>query len=156
MHGPALALTITPSRWLRLALLGLHVAAVAAVLLADLAIWVHGLLLAGIVASLVLRLRQPPPLQLRCEADGSLLVQAGTDWQPAAVLASTMVTPNLTVLHYRPEGSRRAQTAVILPDSLPADDFRRLRVWLRWKAKVPGPGAATITDRSADTPEARI
>jgi toxin CptA len=138
MHGPALALTLTPSRWLRIALLGLHVSAVAAVLLADLAIWVQALLLVAVAFSLLLHFRQSPPMQLRCEADGSLQVDAGNGLQPATVLPSTMVTPTQTVLHYRMTGSRRTRVITILTDSMHADDFRHLRVWLKWKAQVAG------------------
>ena len=37
----------------------------------------------------------------------------------------------LTTLVVRPEGKRRLRTLAILPDMLPADDFRRLRLLLR-------------------------
>jgi hypothetical protein len=37
----------------------------------------------------------------------------------------------LTTLVVRPEGTRRLRTLAILPDMLPAEDFRRLRLLLR-------------------------
>ena len=37
----------------------------------------------------------------------------------------------LTTLVVRPEGKRRLRTVAILPDMLPADDLRRLRLLLR-------------------------
>ena len=37
----------------------------------------------------------------------------------------------LTTLVVRPEGKRRLRTLAILPDMLPAEDFRRLRLLLR-------------------------
>ncbi len=37
----------------------------------------------------------------------------------------------VTTLVMRPEGKRRLRTIAILPDMLPADDFRRLRLLLR-------------------------
>jgi hypothetical protein len=37
----------------------------------------------------------------------------------------------LTTVVVRPEGKRRVRTVAILPDMLPADDFRRLRLLLR-------------------------
>jgi hypothetical protein len=37
----------------------------------------------------------------------------------------------LTTLVVRPEGKRRLRTLTILPDMLPADDLRRLRLLLR-------------------------
>ena len=47
----------------------------------------------------------------------------------------------LTTLVVRPEGTRRLRTIAILPDMLPADDFRRLRLLLRL-----GHGATTAAD----------
>jgi hypothetical protein len=47
----------------------------------------------------------------------------------------------LTTLVVRPEGKRRLRTIAILPDMLPADDFRRLRLLLRL-----GHAATTATD----------
>jgi toxin CptA len=49
------------------------------------------------------------------------------------VLGSTYVMPYLTVLHLQQRESRDVKRVALLPDSLHADDFRRLRVWLRWK-----------------------
>src|SRR5690606_26774323 len=46
---------------------------------------------------------------------------------------STFVASYMTVLSLRKEQTRYYYTVVILPDSIDADSFRRLRVWLRWK-----------------------
>ena len=42
-----------------------------------------------------------------------------------------VVLPFLVVLLYRSEG--RLCTLTLLGDSLPADQFRQLRLWLRWR-----------------------
>jgi hypothetical protein len=47
----------------------------------------------------------------------------------------------LTTLVVRPDGKRRLRTLAILPDMLPADDFRRLRLLLRL-----GHGATKVAD----------
>ena len=47
----------------------------------------------------------------------------------------------LTTLVVRPVGKRRLRTVAILPDMLPADDFRRLRLLLRL-----GHGSTTAAD----------
>jgi len=47
----------------------------------------------------------------------------------------------LTTLVVRPDGKRRLRTIAILPDMLPADDFRRLRLLLRL-----GHGSTTAAD----------
>ncbi|OLE20414.1 MAG: hypothetical protein AUG50_00730 [Betaproteobacteria bacterium 13_1_20CM_3_63_8] len=47
----------------------------------------------------------------------------------------------LTTLVVRPDGKRRLRTIAVLPDMLPADDFRRLRLLLRL-----GHGSTTAAD----------
>ena len=47
----------------------------------------------------------------------------------------------VSTLVVRPDGKRRSRTFAILPDMLPADDFRRLRLLLRL-----GHGPATTAD----------
>jgi toxin CptA len=54
-------------------------------------------------------------------------------WQACDVLGSTYVTPYLTVMNLHLAGERMARHVVLLPDSLDRDDFRKLRVWLKWK-----------------------
>lgn len=49
------------------------------------------------------------------------------------LLGSSFVSPWLTVLNLRPVGGRCSVPLVILPDAAGEEDFRRLRVWLRWK-----------------------
>lgn len=57
-------------------------------------------------------------------------------WREYQVLGSTYVMPYLTVLQLRQADDGAATRVVLLPDSLPADDFRRLRVLLRWQESV--------------------
>lgn len=126
-----LVVTLAPSRVLRVLLWLLHGLAAVAVLIADLPpLWQAGLLLA-LGGSLLWHARQTtPPLVLRGKADGSLERRSDDTWLRVELSASSTVLPRLTVLHIKEQGSRRH--LVILPDSLPAEDFRRLRVWLRW------------------------
>ncbi len=49
------------------------------------------------------------------------------------VMDSTFVAPYLTVLNVKPVGNLFACSVVILSDSLNTEEFRQLRVWLRWK-----------------------
>ena len=51
---------------------------------------------------------------------------------PGRVRAGSFVAPWLTIVRWRPEGARFDRTVPILPGMLPAEDFRRLRVLLRW------------------------
>lgn len=86
-------------------------------------------------ASLAFYWRQlPGPLRgLNLAMDGTLSVRlADGQWVPAEVLGSSFVKPWLTVLHLRLQGRTRLLTLALLPDMLPPDDFRRLRMWLYW------------------------
>ncbi|WP_090721576.1 protein YgfX [Nitrosomonas sp. Nm166] len=49
------------------------------------------------------------------------------------VQGDTFVAPYLTVLNLKPAGKFLMRSVVILPDSIDAQEFRQLRVWLRWK-----------------------
>ncbi len=51
------------------------------------------------------------------------------------ILVSTFVAPYLTVVNLQPLDQFFARSVVILPDSIDAEEFRRLRVLLRWKWK---------------------
>lgn len=48
------------------------------------------------------------------------------------VRSSTYVGARITTLVWRPDGARLSRGLLLLPDMLPDDDFRRLRVLLRY------------------------
>ncbi|MNC95848.1 hypothetical protein D3C83_130640 [compost metagenome] len=54
-------------------------------------------------------------------------------WRRGTVLGSTFVAPYLTVLNLKVDGRRRTYHAVVMADSVAADEYRRLSVWLRWR-----------------------
>ncbi len=69
-------------------------------------------------------------------SDNKLSVQTNRgEWDECEVLGSTYVTSYLTILNLR-QSDRGTRRIVILPDSINAEDFRKLRVWLRWKEDV--------------------
>jgi toxin CptA len=55
-------------------------------------------------------------------------------WQACHVLGTTFVSPCLTVLNLRLLKDGTIRHGVIVPDSVDRNDFRRLRVRLRWSA----------------------
>lgn len=67
----------------------------------------------------------------RCAAQ----IRSG-EWLEARLLPSSFVAPYLTVLNLRVEGRRFPIHVTILPDAVDAEDFRRLRVRLRWKCSA--------------------
>ncbi len=132
---PARTIRIRPSRLQRRVLVGIALLALTAIALADLPA-------AGILAAVLFTVfitwrawRRPAVVALRLNADGSLeLRAAGQDWQPVSLLPHSSVTPWLCMLAYRAQG--KARSLALYPDSLHPDDFRHLRVWLRWLARV--------------------
>jgi hypothetical protein len=83
----------------------------------------------------VIALRQGPRAVRHFELRGDLTVVVVTgDGSACAgrVHRDSYVGARLTTLVWRPFGRRRARTILLLPDMLPAQDFRRLRVLLRY------------------------
>jgi toxin CptA len=66
--------------------------------------------------------------ELRCK------LRSG-EWHMATALGSSTVTPWLTVLNLKLPGHRFACHVVLTPDRLDAEQFRRLRVWLKWGSR---------------------
>lgn len=71
-------------------------------------------------------------LQVHPDCRCALQTRSGA-WLEANLLPSSFVAPYLTVLNLRVEGHRFPGYVTIFPDAVDGDDFRRLRVWLRWK-----------------------
>ncbi len=138
MRGSSQTFEIAPSRNLKLVVAGMHALACAAVLVADLDWWSRGPLLAAIAVSLVVSIRRPRRVSLRCQPDGSLSIMKTDDWQSVELLPDTVVLAWLVVLRYRRAAGVWPDTVVVLPDCLEASDFRHLRVWLKWRAVSQG------------------
>lgn len=52
------------------------------------------------------------------------------------LLPTSYVSASLTILNLKADGEMLARHIVILPDSINPEDFRKLRVLLRWKFKT--------------------
>lgn len=90
----------------------------------------------ALVAIQVIRALSPRVEALRIDCDGHLTCQAigESGFVPAHLLPGATVHPWLTVLHLAIEDD--AWLLVVAPDSVAPEEFRRLRVWLRWRAVV--------------------
>lgn len=73
--------------------------------------------------------------------DGSIRVAdtPGAEFRPVRILPGGIVHPWLTTLRYREEAGRTVQVIVAV-DSIGDDDFRRLRILLRWQPSVSDAG----------------
>ena len=136
-----LTIAVGPSRRLAGLLVGMHGFAAALLWLAPLPHWLAALLMPVFLGSTWHTMRrdgfrslQHSLVGLRFDADCRCEFQARTGaWHEAALLGSSFVAPYLTVLNLKPAGGRLVKHLVILPDAVNTEDFRRLRVWLKWR-----------------------
>jgi toxin CptA len=130
----------------------MHLLAMAALWLAD--VLSHSVRIAGtaaLVASVAWQLRASvrnariTGLELR--PDGSASVRVAGDWRDASLAPGGVALPWLVVVPLRFGDGERLRL-VLLPDSADADDLRRLRMVLRWRAGQAAIAAASAAPRS--------
>ena len=127
--------SITPSRRLLLIQSLAHITVAIAVLAATVPSWLAAALLMVIGASLACQRRAFPVAGLVLNGDGRLeIVGADGTASEVAVHPHTFVVSFLVVLLYRQE--RRLRALTLLADSLAVEDFRQLRLWLRWRSSA--------------------
>ena len=135
-----LRVALRPSRALATILVAAHLAAAGAVVPLELPIGAKLALGALAATSLVHALRRyaflkgrtaARALELRSADEASLQTGDGT-WHDARILTTTYVSARLGVVNLKVRGALLPRHVVILPDALDAEDFRRLRVRLRW------------------------
>ena len=128
-----LSVSPKPSRRLLLIQSLAHAVAAAAVLAATIPSWLAAVLLLLIGASLARMRLVAPVAALLLRGDGRLeTVGADGTASEAAVHPHTLVLSFLVVVLYRQDGRLRSLT--LLADSLAAEDFRQLRLWLSWRS----------------------
>jgi hypothetical protein len=86
-----------------------------------------GLAWIGYAALAALR-RLRPGLRLRIESGGAIEIGQAS----GSVRDGSFVAPWLAVVRWRPTGAWRDRSLLVAPDMLGEEDFRRLRVLLRW------------------------
>jgi toxin CptA len=149
-----LRVQLGPSRWLAATVIVAHVAALAAAVVA-LPPAAAAIVAAGLAASAIEHVRralQRSPLAiagLELDARGGVAIagRAG-DWSSARLTDAAVPVRWLAVVRLRDALGRR-RTAIVLPDTLAPEPFRRLRVWLRWRP------ADAVEERAANNPTRR-
>jgi len=149
-----LRVQLGPSRWLAATVIVAHAAALAAAI-AGLPPPAAAIVAAGLAASAIEHARralQRSPLaiaELEFDAGGGVAVAGpANDWSPARLTDAAVPVPWLAVVRLRDALGRR-RTVIVLPDTLPSEPFRRLRVWLKWRP------AGAMEDRGANDPTRR-
>jgi toxin CptA len=145
-----LRIAIMPSRYLAAALAAVHMGAASAALLCPFDWRLRAVLVAFVAASLLLSLRRHAALRspqsivaVEISGDGgwTYCLRDGT-WREAELLASTYVSPAVTLLGLRVRESWLARHALIVPDNVDPENFRRMRVAIRWPRR--GEGGASV------------
>ncbi|WP_028995616.1 protein YgfX [Azonexus hydrophilus] len=104
---------------------------------------VAGLLVVVVLlVGLAWRQLRPPFAALRLTHDGRVEGRLQEDGEFVALrcLPGATVHRWLTVLHLAPESGGAASVLVVTVDSSGPDEFRRLRVFLRWQNRVSASG----------------
>jgi hypothetical protein len=88
---------------------------------------------AVLAASLWYSLRPPRVASLHLHGNGGLecILPDGTSLS-AAILPDSTVFSWLVVLRLKTDGRKRAISLLLFPDHMSREEFRRLRLWLRW------------------------
>lgn len=134
-------IAVVPSVRLTLFVCATHFFAVALLWLAPMPVPGQAGLTLAIAASLVFLLARDALLRtgraivaLEIHDDGTISYKTRRgEWVECDLLGSTYVSAPLTIVQLRPRGRRGRRHVVLVPDNVDARDFRRLRIWLRWK-----------------------
>ncbi len=130
-----LTIPLRPSRRLLLVQAIAHLVAGGAVLVSTIASWLAAALLLLVGLSLTRQQRLSPVTAIVLRGDGNIdIVGADGTAIEAAVHPHTLVLSFLVVLLYRQQG--RLRSLVLPGDSLATEDFRQLRLWLRWQSSA--------------------
>lgn len=147
-------ISISPSVRLAVALCVAHLAAAGLLWLVPIPALGKGAVTLGIAVSLVYFLARDAALHagnaivaLELKSGGGISFDTRDgEWVDCELSGSSYVSPRLTIVNLQPRGKRRARHVILLSDNVDPRDFRRLRMWMRWKTE-PGHEAAPMAER---------
>jgi toxin CptA len=131
---------LRPSPSLIALLCGMHTLAAAVLVPIQLPLPAKLALLVAIAASLARGILRHGMLRSACAikaveardcARAAILTADGT-WREVDILSTSYVSGSIAVLNLREAGRRLARHVVLVPDNVDAEEFRQLRVVLRW------------------------
>ena len=142
---------LQPSRYLAAMLIAAHGVALAVLFPLTLPGWAKAALALPVLFSLVYHLWRDAWLSapsanvaLMPEDEQVMLTTRGGEQLAGKILRDSLVTPFITILNVLPQGAFFARSIVILPDSMDAESFRELRVWLKWGMQTRKPGGYRV------------
>ena len=132
---------VAPSVLIAIAVIAVHLAAAGLLWLVPIPVIGQAVLTLTVAVSLIYYMARDATLHaahsivaLELRGGGGIAFQTrrGT-WFDCELLGSSFVSPHLTVVNLRPRGGWLARRVILVPDNVDAREFRRLRMWLRWK-----------------------
>jgi len=134
-------ISVTPSVLISVAVCFVHLAACAMLWLVPIPVTGQAVFTFAIAFSLVFFMARDAGLHaansivaLELRGDGGIACQLlGGNWLDCELLGSSFVSPQMTVINLRLRGRVLSRRVILVPDNIAARDFRRLRMWLRWK-----------------------
>ena len=142
-NDPAWRVVIAPgcSRRTRSWIMGVAVTALVAILATPLSPWLKAVLAVALVALAIRALRlhgcQEGRGSIHClvvDLAGRIEIErADGSRDRGGLLDGCFVAPWFVIVRWLPEGRRFSRTLFIAPDAVGADEFRRLRILLRWR-----------------------
>ncbi len=118
-------------------LIAAHLAAAGAIFIAAISPMAQAAGLIALSLSMAYYSRPSPPVRLRGNQDGTLDVWLQDHWEAAQVGGDSVIWPNYLIVRLG-FPNQRWRNLLIASDSMPAPDFRRLLIWLRWRLKPVG------------------
>ena len=140
-------ISVRPSVLIAVAVSLVHVAAAGVLWIVPLPVTVKAALTLAIAVSLIYFMARDAALHaarsivaLELREDGGIACQNRNGaWLDCKLLGSTYVSPGMTVVNLRVRGWFGSRRVILVPDNVDADDFRRLRTWLRWRGAAVKP-----------------
>jgi hypothetical protein len=135
-------ITVAPSVLIAVAVSVVHLSATGVIWLVPVPVAVKASITLAIAASLVFFMARDAALHaaqsivaIELKEDGAIACQTRRgEWLDCDLLGSSYVSAQMTVINLRPRGWRRFRPVILVPDNVDRRDFRRLRIWLRWKS----------------------
>jgi len=133
---------VAPSVLIAIAVSVVHLVAAGVLWLVPIPVVAKAVLAFAIAISLIFFMARDAALHaahsivtLELGEDGEIACQTrGGEWLDCELLGSSYVSPHMTIVNVRPRGWWMTRKVILVPDNVDHRDFRRLRMWLRWKS----------------------